>query len=389
MSVDYIILLAVLGVFGLILWRLNSGKGKAKPTKSKSRQKPTATSTTSPTTSPTSAETTANEAEEAPIQQEIPDDFLNFTLLFEDDLNDQQKTDIATMTKDFRKPHPLLLPLTQGSFEPNELFDLIKTDPEMTAKILKAVNSPMFALKQPIASIHHAIIFMGVTQVKNIAMQFLMQNSVSNKNQPKGNDGAYDKLWLASHMASALCLLLAKNLSKRNATELSTQCLLCYLGDMAMLAYKPAIADSYLNQPSLFKRVNKVQNVLGTNAAVIGKILAQQWQLPESIMLGIENSLLPLVDDMADKPLPSEAFQDVLLCYLSCRLGDMIAFQGIKDISQINALNADSMAGLDFCYLPSHIQQAALGKLNTLFADPAFKRQANALIANAGASGGS
>ncbi|MFT4928357.1 MAG: hypothetical protein ACI8WB_004476, partial [Phenylobacterium sp.] len=365
MSFDIIIVVVVVSVFAIIIWRLNRKNStpsySEKSTSRNTSQKKAASATSQFHADNTmldlplepAPEQTVEPAEPASQENEpeMPRDFLNFALLEFDDLDEQQQHEIELMTKSFQKPHPLLLPLTRGVFEPNELFDLIKTDPEMTAKILKAVNSPMFGLKQPITSIHHAIIFMGVGQVKNIAMQFLLQNSTVAKKQSKEQAQADEKLWTASHMASTLCLLLAKELGSKNAAELSTQCLLCYLGDMAMLSYKPSIASNYLNHLSLHERVKSVQSALSTNTAVIGKILAEQWQLPASIINGIENSLLPLVDNNTDKELSTDELQNTLLCYLSCRIGDLVAFEGVTDIAQVGKLDTKSMAGFDFFYI--------------------------------------
>ena len=53
----------------------------------------------------------------------------------------------------------------------------------MTAKVLNAVNSPLFALQQPITNINHAIIFLGVGIVKSIVMQFAMHQGMKFKDK--------------------------------------------------------------------------------------------------------------------------------------------------------------------------------------------------------------
>ena len=182
-------------------------------------------------------------------------------------------------------------------------------------------------------------------------------------------------------MASSLCLLIAKELRKENAAELSTHCLLCYLGDMAMLSYDASLAEYYLNDHFLYAHVDKIQRTIGTNSAVIGKVLAQQWQLPNSIVEAIDKSLLLSSGKGIPDDISYDALQDILICYVACRIGDKVAFYGYTDIAQMGRLGIEHSAGLDFHYFQENISHARLDKLNTLFADDNFIRKANALIA--------
>lgn len=310
--------------------------------------------------------------------ENISDDFLNLKLLHYADLNDKQKKEIDVVSQCVRQPNPLLLTLTQSEIEPKDLIDLIKSDAEMTAKIMNTVNSSLFTLRRPIESIHHAITFMGITAVRSIAVQFILQQSISF--QDKVQAEAYKKMWISSYVASSFVFLLAKHLDKENSAELSTLCLLACLGDMTMFSYKPSMANLYLNQTSLFDRVQNEQLSLGTNAAMIGKILAERWQLPKSIADGIGNSLNPLVSDTLNDDHSLEELQNTVLCYLSCRVGDLVAFEGVTDFFQMGDDGIEALNGLDFFYLQSNIEQAGLEKISQLFTDPIFISKAKKLI---------
>lgn len=309
-------------------------------------------------------------------------DFLNFTLMPFDICNRSQQKKINEMSKCCRQPNPLLLSLTKNELEPKELIALIKSDAEMTAKIINTVNSSLFSLRQPIESIHHAIVFMGVTAVRNIALQFVLQQSLSFKDEAQAT--AYKNIWISSYIASSLVFLLAKHLEKENAAELSTLCLLMSLGDMTMLSYEPSIAHLYLNQHSLFERVQQEQLTLEINSSIIGKALAEQWQLPKSIIEGIGNNLAPLVSDKLISALPLEEAQNTLLCYLSCRLGDLIAFEGVTDIFQIENGGVKAFNSIDFSNVQKNIDQLGLDTISHIFRDPSFISKANRLIAQIG-----
>ncbi|WP_170309523.1 HDOD domain-containing protein [Litorilituus lipolyticus] len=317
------------------------------------------------------------------VKSEAPEDFLAFQVKTSDKLTNEQRQVITEITQSFRKPHPLLLPLTQRSFEPNELFELIKKDTEMTAKVLNAVNSPLFALHQPITNINHAIIYLGVGQVKSIAMQFAMQQGM--KFTDKNQNEAYQKLWKASYLASSFCALVAQEMGEENPAELSTRCLLSYLGDLAILSYKPSMAGFYLDDFTLFERTKVFQESMGVNAAIVGKYLANQWQLPNVIESGIDHSILPLTNGKVINDLSHNETRHLLLCYLSCRLGDLVSFNGLTDVPDYDEVSYEALGELEFYYTQENIELAGVNKINAVIADQAFKKKLNKIIAKVNA----
>jgi HD-like signal output (HDOD) protein len=375
MSFDIIFIIVFIIILS-ILWRLYHGKSI---TKSSREQKNAQLQSTSFNGKNNNIQEQLNLIPKISDDVDIPDDFLNLKLLRFADLNEKQQQKIDEMSHCTRQPNPLLLSLTQSEIDPKDLIELIKSDAEMTAKIINTVNSSLFTLRQPIESIHHAITFMGVTAVKSIAVQFILQQSISF--QTKAQEAAYKKMWISSYVASSFVFLLAKHLDKENAAELSTLCLLACLGDMTMFSYKPSMAKLYLDHSSLYERVRDEQLYLDTNAAVIGKVLAERWQLPKSIVDGIGNSLNPLVNSTLDKDRPIEELQNTLLCYFSCRLGDLVAFKGVRDFFQMEDDGIEALNGLDFFYLQTSIEQAGLEKISQLFTDQSFINKAKKLIA--------
>jgi HD-like signal output (HDOD) protein len=381
MSTDIVISLVIIVFFIGLIRFINRPKNKtsdSKLTKSPAKTQPSSLETVQSLNGAVDQKTSEGQVLLTKLKRELPENFLSFDLLSSKNISTEQQQKIDDITQSFRRPHPLLLPLTQSVFEPNELFDLIKTDAEMTAKILKVVNSPLFSLSQPITNINHAIVFLGVGQVKNIALQFAITNNVIFEN--KAQNEAYQKIWTASYMASAFCLLLAKELGQENPAELSTRCLLSYLGDLAMLAYKPSISGYYLDSFSLFERTLVAQGALGTNSAIIGQHIAKEWQLPISLESGIANSLLPLTKESLDNSNSYQEKQQTLICYLSCRLGDLVAFHGLKDVSKLTEISFESLGRAEVYYIQDNIQQIGLDKINTLIADVGFRKKVNKLI---------
>ncbi|XQW85750.1 HDOD domain-containing protein [Thalassotalea piscium] len=306
---------------------------------------------------------------------ELPEAFSTLTLLNTDPNNSQQKQTIEHICQSFRKPHPLLLPLTQKAFEPNELFDLIKSDPQITAKVLNRVNSPSFALMQPITSINHAIVYLGVGTVKDIAMHFAIENEIDFQSQE--HKISYQKLWNASYLASSLGLLFAKELLIEDASDISTQCLLRYLGDMAILSACPEVSSVYQEQQPLYQRVLYCQSQLSINSQLIGSALAQYWQLPRTIARSIDFSLTPLVPTDKNTDETENELYKHHICYIACRIADLVA---INEQTCLETIRYDLTKQLDFYYLFKNQQHPIVKKLFDLFYDISFSQKVNSLL---------
>ena len=64
----------------------------------------------------------------------------------------------------FQKPEPDI----------QQIGDILSTDPPLTAKILKLVNSSFYGLATKITAVHHAIKLLGIKTVKNLALSFAL-----------------------------------------------------------------------------------------------------------------------------------------------------------------------------------------------------------------------
>ncbi|MEP7703134.1 HDOD domain-containing protein [Paraglaciecola sp. 25GB23A] len=325
------------------------------------------------------ASSAQQEANHQPSEDELArlNEFFEFQLF--DAKNQQHKEDFLNDILTLRKPHPMLIPLSRNILEPKELFDIIKTDPQLVAKIITIVNSPLYGVRKPITNINHAIIFLGVVQVKNIATQFVLEKTVAFVSRRQ--ELAYKRIWSACFLASSISLILAKELNFENAAEISTRCLLSYIGDISILAAKPELANIYLDNAALYNRVKQSQTLIGTNAAIVGSVLAKEWKLPSEIVSSIANSLTPLTGKL-DTSLPAEQLSEVILCYYACRLADTLIFEQNGGTPEIQELSFESTGKLEFYYAKKLINFAKLDAINTAISATAFKRKVSELLSH-------
>ncbi len=151
----------------------------------------------------------------------------------------------------------------------------------MSALILIAVNSSQYRLDKPITSVNHGIVFLGENKVKDIVIQCSISGAefVSAEQQL-----AYGKLWQVSHIASSIAYIIAKQINHEDRAQLSTSCLLSYLGDQPILSTRPKSADIYLNsQLSSFECSLALQTEYSLNSPLVGRALSSHWGLPQAL----------------------------------------------------------------------------------------------------------
>lgn len=300
--------------------------------------------------------------EQAP---KISPDFLKFRLITSIE-RDHPYYHLST-NESIRKPHPLLGALTGKISDAKSLYDTVKTDPELVAKILNVSNSPLFGLSRPIVNVHHAIVYLGVIQVKNIATHFALQKSLS-FSDPRQQE-TYQKIWAASFLASSITLIIAKAMQLENAAELSTRCQLSYLGDISTLFSSPETAQLYSKDTSYFDRLEYTQELTKANSAILTGVLVKKWNLPKEIFDSLHNSALPFTNQISDSSLNNTLIQEILICYCCCRIAESIIYEGSNDIISAPALTFEATNKEEFYYLPKLLDQYQLGSLNRVFAD--------------------
>ena len=311
--------------------------------------------------------------------KDIPDprqEFLDFTVL--EEVEDEEQAQLLLEASSLKKPHPLLMSLTRDINDPQELLEIIKKDPELVVKVIKVANSSLFALSKAITTINHAIVYLGVLQAKNIAMQFALEHSADfvTPEQKK----AYHRIWKASFLASSIGLLVAKDMKLDNSAELSTRCLLDYLGDISLLTAKPEIADHYLDLSSFFDRTMNIQADTGTNSSIMGKAFSKNASLPEEIIESIGANILPLTNKLGDSELSEEQQKVVAFSYIICRITDRIVFERVMDGIEIEEISFAETQCESFYHSHSLTEQYDLGRINSTLRKPKFKQEVAELV---------
>ena len=258
----------------------------------------------------------------------------------------------------------LLSPAFLESASSGDLSDLIMAEAQIAAKVLATVNSPLYGLKRPVASVGQAVTFLGLNTVRAICLHYMLDDSF--KTTAPDRRKRFDAVLRASSLSSELCGKLAQQLELPEQGALVTQGVLSFLGQLAMTALLPTTGPAWGPHADLLARTQAEQTALGLGAAEVGALLMQAWDLPSSIIDNVRDidSLLVTPADSQDPRRGSR----LALCYLCARLGERLAHGQLADLAAFDVL-ADS--SVDLLHLQGYLDAPALARLPELLQSPA------------------
>jgi HD-like signal output (HDOD) protein len=362
----------VLLILVLIYWRFFLTP-KQKPLAKRIASLPSQTQKNS---APLVAKPTMPSPIEIPLNRDSHEQLDNFQLLQLEESDQKTLAKMQNVIQSIPRPHPMIRSLL-ASNNSEDLYKLVKSDAFIAAKVLQEINSGQFYLSKKITRLNHAILYLGANTIKNIAFQCLMNTTSAVKD--KELKRALEKIWAHGFLASSLAYVFAKNLGLTDAAELGTQALLSYVGNLAILYYDPSLSRSFDKDIMLLERLTIEQQSLHTNAALVGSQLAKAWNLPDVLINSIHDSLLPLATPAAQCTLQGSYLRNIVLCYLSCRVGELILEHEMDDITKLDLFDEDL---IELYYLPDYFQMTGLNTIYNLLTKPAIQREINKLIKN-------
>jgi HD-like signal output (HDOD) protein len=208
-----------------------------------------------------------------------------------DSLAPTDRQALLTLVRDIPRPpralYQLLSPEFRARASSAELAELVMTEPVVAARVMAAVNSPLYGLRKPVTSLGPAITFLGLSSVRNLCLQYLMVENIA-RHQDAELRREFDILGRASLIASEMVLPLAKHMQLSDPASLSTQLVLSYLGRFAtaFLLHKGRMhGDAPFDASrSLMQRARDEQDRLGVASGEIGLLLMQAWHLSDGLL---------------------------------------------------------------------------------------------------------
>ncbi len=167
------------------------------------------------------------------------------------------------------------------------LAETIQNDQALAAKVLRTVNSSMYALRTKCSSINQAIVMLGLSAVKTLALGFTLVSAIKDS-RTEGFD--LEDHWRRSLYTGVAARIIANKARLSNPEE-------CFLGgllqDVGMIAMYQSLGSAYLrvimNAEGDHRKVSKFElEQLELHHADVGAMLATRWKLPESLIMPIK-----------------------------------------------------------------------------------------------------
>jgi diguanylate cyclase (GGDEF)-like protein len=164
-----------------------------------------------------------------------------------------------------------------------EIADTIQNDQALAAKVLKTVNSSYYGLSRRCSTISQAMVALGLTTVKTVALGFSLIQAMGRDNED-GFD--YQAYWRRCLLGATGASAAADAASLDDAEEVFLAGLLMDVGTLAMQRelgdeYAAAIFDLDGGHDGMLRAERER---FGVDHAEIGARLAESWKLPPALV---------------------------------------------------------------------------------------------------------
>lgn len=232
--------------------------------------------------------------------------------------------------------------LDQPAVSNEGIVDVLKFDNVLTAKLLRACNSPFFGLEEPVSSVEQAVLILGHQQILHIALSIAFSSSMAAPLPGYAAEG--QELWkhsLVSALASENIARICHSVPDEPAVAF-TAGLLHDIGKVvlnhALTPDAQAAIRARIAQDSR-SRTEAEKDIIGVDHAEVGECLLRSWRLPDPIIEAVAHHHSPV-----SKPQPKLSAlvhaADCLAHMIGSNLG-WEAFAVRADTEAIEAIGID------------------------------------------------
>ena len=195
----------------------------------------------------------------------------------------QQVTELISLPEIYLKINRLM---DDPTADIDDFAQVIKLDPNLSAKLLKAVNSAYYGFSGEINSISRAVNMLGIQQLHFMVLSISAVTAVASLQFPK-DIVDLKAFWRSSLLSGTLSRQLAQLLKIRPSERFFILGLLHEIGHLVLYANFPDLA----RQSIQLARDNSLpihqaeKEVIGCHYGNIGAMLMHHWKLPESFQI--------------------------------------------------------------------------------------------------------
>jgi putative nucleotidyltransferase with HDIG domain len=168
-----------------------------------------------------------------------------------------------------------------------EVAEVISLDPALAARVLRLVNSALFALAEPVTTVHHAVRLLGLAEIRNLALGLKIMDSLVPE------QGILDRGSFWEH--NLACAVAARQIAKRTGIvdpeEAFMGGLLHDIGKLILDGYFQELWWDVLHRAKAERKppVEMEAKLIGVPHTRVGRMLAEHWRIPELHQMAIEH----------------------------------------------------------------------------------------------------
>lgn len=167
-----------------------------------------------------------------------------------------------------------------------EISEIISSDSSLSAKVLRAVNSPFYGLANKITSVRQAIVYLGLNTVKNLALSFSLLKGFASKRK-----GGFDHVQFSKDalIGAVAAKLLTEKVSRQHGENAFFLGLLQNIGTLMMAHAMPDAYAALLQEAAPGGRaLHEIETArMGMNHMDVGAFITDSWGLPAAFSIPI------------------------------------------------------------------------------------------------------
>ncbi|MEP3482054.1 MAG: diguanylate cyclase [Fuerstiella sp.] len=162
----------------------------------------------------------------------------------------------------------------------DDVVDILRTDPALASRILKAANSSMMGASRPTSELKRAAMMLGKKTVTTLALSFSLEDrSLTDDSHSK----LFNQYWIQSFVTGITSAVLAKKYRCVSSDEAFVVGLLSRVGRLGALTFAGDQYAAAMNQSEVSGReVDRVQlEKLEASCEQLTQTYLEAWKLPE------------------------------------------------------------------------------------------------------------
>lgn len=225
----------------------------------------------------------------------------------------------------------------------DRVTELIEQDPALAVQVLKFANSPFCGTIRTVSSVKHAIVVMGLGEIKGLLMVFAVQKFFDSSTVDNDNR---KRFWTHSLVCSHTANYLARYFQRQADDTIFISALIHDLGKIVLDQYLHQefldIVDHITTAHTSFNEAEKV--VVGVTHCQIAAKLLKQWCFPQKVVMQVLHHHSPWQEE--------EFSENAAIVYLANILTKMAGYPCLEEEAAID--------------LNSFAQSKALVRLNEI-----------------------